>query len=142
MSHVLTNGTERTLDPGVIRERLEVFSTAWSLGDIDTLMTFVTEDCVYGASVGPEPGETFVGAAAVREGFERMLRHDAAGTAHGGRIVVAGTVAWVEWAYVFADDAGRETMVRGCDLFEFRGDKISRKDAFRKTAGPPASRPA
>jgi ketosteroid isomerase-like protein len=134
---MFTSGTERTLDPSVIRERLEAFNAAWGLGDVDTLMTFVTADCVYGASVGPEPGETFVGAAAVREGFERMLRHDAAGTSTSGRIVVAGAVAWVEWAYVFADDAGRETKVRGCDIFEFRGDKISRKDAFRKTGGTP-----
>lgn len=46
--------------------RLAAFSAAWAAKDIDALMTFMTDDCVYAASVGPEPGKTFVGKEAVR----------------------------------------------------------------------------
>lgn len=118
-----------------IRGLVEAFGAAWARRDVDALMTFVTDDCVYGASVGPEPGATFVGTAEVRRGFEQMLRHDAGGTSREGRILVTGSVAVVEWAHVHVDASGVETSVRGCDIIEFRGDRIARKDAFRKTNG-------
>jgi hypothetical protein len=37
------------------------FSEAWAKRDIDGLMALVTDDIVYGASVGPEPGATLRG---------------------------------------------------------------------------------
>ena len=58
---------------------LDTFARAWSQHDIDTLMSLVTDDCVYSASVGPDPGETFVGREAVRNGFLRLLAYDADG---------------------------------------------------------------
>jgi ketosteroid isomerase-like protein len=32
--------------------------------------------------------------------------------------------------------AGQPVEVRGCDLFEFRGDKITRKDSYWKLVEP------
>ena len=34
-----------------------------------------------------------------------------------------------------AAEDGRETVVSGCDLFEFVGDRIRVKDAYRKVEG-------
>jgi ketosteroid isomerase-like protein len=47
-------------------ERLREFAAAWARHDVETLMTFLTDDCVYEASVGPEPGRTYAGREAVR----------------------------------------------------------------------------
>jgi ketosteroid isomerase-like protein len=118
--------------PSMTLARLEAFNDAWSRGDVPTLMSFMTEDCVYQASVGPEPGRTFRGHAAVQAGFEEMLAHDASGESRGGRCVVMGDIGIAEWSYVHMIDSVR-TEVRGCDIFEFAGDKIRRKDAFRKS---------
>ena len=52
---------------------LQSFGAAWDAKDLDKLMSFVTEDCVYSASIGPEPGQTFRGRDAVRAGFAAML---------------------------------------------------------------------
>jgi hypothetical protein len=101
-------------------ERLESFTAAWGRKDVDELMSFMTEDCVYNASVGPDPGATYVGRESVCK-------------SRGGRVFVAVDRGAAEWSYVFTDDAGREVELRGCDLFEFVGDKIRRKDAYRKT---------
>jgi ketosteroid isomerase-like protein len=113
-------------------ERLEQFNTAWAQGDVATLMTFMTDDCIYQASVGPEPGETFRGHAAVEAGFRRMLAHDGDSESRGGRCAVLGDLGIAEWSYVKAEE-GRRVETRGCDIFEFEGDRIRRKDAFRKT---------
>jgi ketosteroid isomerase-like protein len=115
-------------------ERLTRFNEAWARGDVDELMTYLTDDCVYSASVGPEPGQTFTGRDEVRRGIERMLAHDAAGEGHTGRVWVAGDVGAAEWSYVFSDADGGEREVKGCDLFQFRGDLIAVKDAYRKTS--------
>ena len=115
-------------------EKLRQFGEAWARGDLETLMTFVAEDCVYSASVGPEPGETFRGREAVRAGFAKMLSHDAEAEAKSGPVFVSGDRGTAEWSFVYAEN-GRRVEVRGCDLFEFCGDLIRRKDAFRKIAG-------
>jgi len=121
--------------PVMTPERLRAFGVAWNNGDVDTLMSFMTDDCIYSASVGPEPGRTYRGRDEVRQGFAAMLSFDAAGESRDGPVVVCGTWGSAQWSYVFTEPDGTTTEVRGCDLFEFRGDKITRKDAFRKAAG-------
>ena len=114
-------------------ERLREFQSAWGRADLETLMTFVADECVYSASVGPEPGETFRGREQVRIGFERMLRHDAGSVATIGPTFLFGDRGVSEWTFV-RREGEVEIAVRGCDLFEFDGDLITRKDAFRKVA--------
>jgi hypothetical protein len=38
------------------QERLAGFGAAWRAGDIEALMSFMTDDCVFRSSVGPGPG--------------------------------------------------------------------------------------
>jgi ketosteroid isomerase-like protein len=111
---------------------LRDFTAAWDARDIERLMRHMTEDCVYLASVGPEPGRTYVGSPAVREGFREMLQYDANGDSKGGRVFIAGDAGVAEWSYLKRDQNGSVVEVRGCDIVEFRGLKIARKDAFRK----------
>jgi ketosteroid isomerase-like protein len=121
------------MSPEWKRERILAFSAAWRRKDIEELMSYITDDCIYSASVGPEPGTTYVGREEVRRGFEELIKYDEKAEARGGRVFVAGDSCAAEWSYVLTAESGQEVEVRGCDLFEFVGDKISRKDAFRKT---------
>ena len=118
--------------PKMTIERLKAFDDAWSRKDVDGLMEFVTDDCEYHASVGPEPGERFIGKNAVRRGFQAMLNHDSGSESSPGNLYVYGDRGVAEWSYKSTDQSGQSTVVRGCDLFEFVGDKISLKNAFRK----------
>ena len=108
---------------------------AWGRADLATLMKFIADDCVYSASVGPEPGETFVGRDAVRAGFAKLLAHDSDGVAEPGEIRLAGDWVVSTWGFRKGGPDGQTTLVRGCDLFVFRDGLIVRKDAFRKTYG-------
>ena len=125
-------GTERTLH-GRREETLRAFGTAWKNADLERLMDLMTDDCIYQASVGPEPGCTYVGRAAVRAGFEAMLARDSGSESRSGRFFVAGDLGVSEWSYIQRRAEGRIVEVRGCDILEFVGCKIARKDAFRKT---------
>jgi ketosteroid isomerase-like protein len=111
---------------------LEAFGEAWNARDIDRLVSMITDDCVYCASVGAEPGTTYAGKEAVRRGFLKMLAFDAGGESCSGRAFVAGNLGIAEWSYIFQRTCGVSFEVRGCDIFEFRDGRISRKDAFRK----------
>lgn len=122
------------MGPVMTVERLEAFNDAWGRADVPTLMSFMTEDCVYQASVGPEPGATFAGRTEVEKGFALMLALDRDSESKGGRCFVTSKVGVAEWSYNTPID-GRRVEVRGCDIFEFEGDTIKRKDAFRKVFG-------
>lgn len=113
-------------------QRLQEFDRAWARKDIESLMQFITDDCEYHASVGPEPGERFIGKAEVRRGFQAMLDHDAGSESQPGKLYVYGDRGVAEWSYKSTDESGRSTVVKGCDLFEFIDDKICLKNAFRK----------
>jgi hypothetical protein len=116
-----------------IRERILAFSDAWRRKDVEELMSYISDDCIYGASVGPEPGTTYVGRDECRRGFEELIKYDEKSEARGGRVYVAENACVAEWSFVSRDESGNEIEVRGCDIFEFAGDKVCRKDAFRKT---------
>jgi ketosteroid isomerase-like protein len=115
----------------IIRE----VAAAWGRKDLPALMKYVADDCVYSASVGPEPGETFVGRDAVRSGFAKLLAHDSDGVAEPGEMRAAGGWVVSTWGYRKPAPDGKSVLVRGCDIFVLRDGLIIRKDAFRKTYG-------
>ncbi len=121
-----------TESPKMTLERLQAFNNAWARKDIGSSLQFITDDCEYHASVGPEPGERFIGKDEVRRGFQAMLDHDAGSESLPGNLYVYGDRGVAEWSYKSIDESGRHTVVKGCDLFEFVGDKIRLKNAFRK----------
>ena len=120
--------------------KLERFMGAWFRADLEALVGFLADDCLFEASVGPEPGATYVGRADVRRGFARVLGLDPE-TGRGSPaptqereafVFVAGDRGHAEWSYSQVGSDGVSRRVHGCDIFEFDGDKISRKSAFRK----------
>lgn len=131
--------------PGVIEsitvQMLQEFADAWNRHDIDALMAFITDDCVFEASAGPDVcGTRYVGHDAVRSGFA-----DVWGTfpdAHwgGARHFVAGERGVSEWTFTGTRADGARVEVHGCDLFTFREGKIALKDSYRKNR-PPAIYP-
>jgi hypothetical protein len=122
-------------------DRLSEFGAAWRAKDVDRLMSFMTEDCEFRASVGAEPGTVFRGPAEVRRGFELMLAYDRGAKAHGGLAFIAGDRGASQWSYSHVAADGTVVHVHGCDLYEFVGDRIRVKDAYRKLDGD-ISRPS
>ena len=112
---------------------LTEFSAAWGRSDLDGLMNLMTEDCVYAASVGPEPGTTYRGKEEVRQGFAEIIEYESGGEQRDGRKWVSGDYVFSEWAYDEIAEDGTVTEIRGIDIFHFVDGKLALKDAYRKT---------
>lgn len=113
-------------------EMLDAFSTAWSDGDLEKVMSFFADDAVYLGSFGDDlDGTPFVGKAAIREGVAQYMAAFPGGRYERTAAVVDGDGAAVAWTFTWPTPDGSSS-VRGCDFFEVANGRIRRKDAFRK----------
>jgi ketosteroid isomerase-like protein len=111
---------------------LDEFMERWNAYDVDGILEMFTEDVVFQTSSGQEPtGRQFLGREAAREGIERVIKALPEYEFTDITAWVKGDHAVAEWTMSHTVD-GERVAVRGCDLFELRGDKISRKDSYRK----------
>jgi steroid delta-isomerase-like uncharacterized protein len=106
----------------------------WNRHDLDALMTFMADDCVFEGATGPEVcGTRYEGREPVRAAFARIfvaipdLRFDDA------RHFVAGDRGVSEWLFRGTTAEGKKVGVNGCDLFTFRNGKIAVKSSYLKT---------
>ena len=128
MSHV-------TLE--VTHEDLDAFAAAWNRHDIDGLMSFMTDDCVFEASGGPEMcGARYVGRDAVRAGFAEVWSTFPDARWGDARHFVHGDRGVAEWTLTGTRLDGTRVEVNGCDLFTFRDGKIAVKNSYRKNRPP------
>jgi len=119
--------------PQVTTEMLQAFADAWNRHDVDALMSFMTEDCVFEASAGPDVcGTRYVGRGAVRASFAEVWATFP--DAHWGNAChfVCEERGVSEWTFTGTRADGTRVEVHGCDLFTFRDGRISLKNSYRK----------
>ncbi len=117
----------------VTTDDLQAFADAWNRHDIDALMSFMTDDCVFESHAGPDMvGTCFRGQDQVRRGFMRAWQLYPNASWNDARHFVSGNRGASEWIFRGTDKSGQTIEVAGCDLFRFRGDKIAVKNSFRK----------
>lgn len=120
---------------------LQAFNDARNRHDVDALMSFMSGDCVFESSAGPDAcGTRYSGPEAVRASFANVwaIFPDA----HWGnpRHLVQGERGVSEWTFTGTKADGTFVEVQGCDLFTFRDGKIALKNSYRKNR-PPAAKP-
>lgn len=123
-------------------EMLQAFADAWNRHDADALMSFMSDDCVFEASAGPDVcGTRYEGFEAVRAGFAEVWATFP--DAHWGhaRHFVIGNRGVSECTFTGTRVDGARVEVHGCDLFTFRDGKIALKNSYRKNR-PPVGRPS
>ncbi len=121
----------------VTTDVLQAFADAWNRHDVDALMSFMTEDCVFESSAGADVcGTRYLGREAVRAGFAEVwaVFPDAhwANACH----FVHGEHGVSEWTFTGTRADGTRAEVHGCDLFTLRGGKIALKNSYRKIRPP------
>jgi steroid delta-isomerase-like uncharacterized protein len=123
--------------PGVTTEILQAFADAWNRHDVDALMSFMTDDCVFEGSAGPEVfGTRYTGREAVRSGFAEVWATFPDAHWGGAQHFVQGDRGVSEWTFTGTRADGTRVEVRGCDVFTFRYGKIALKDSYRKNRPP------
>ncbi len=114
-------------------EFLDAFADAWNRHDVDALMSFMTDDCVFEASGGPEVcGIRYEGRDSVQKGFMEVFATFPDAHWAGARHFISGSRGVSEWTFTGTRADGTRVEVKGCDLFTFRDGKIALKNSYRK----------
>ena len=117
----------------VTTEWLQAFADAWNRHDADALMSFMTDDCVFDSSAGPEVwGTRAEGRAAVRAAYADVWSTFPDARWADARHFVCGDRGVSEWSFTGTRADGTHVEVHGCDLFTFRDGQIALKNSYRK----------
>lgn len=124
-------------------ESLKQLLDAFNRHDLDAIMEFFSDDCSFDSPRGPEfRGQHFTGKVQVREGLAGRFK--GIPNVHYGEdkhwISQDGLRGVSEWTLTGTTVAGVQLKVRGCDLWEFKDDKIIRKDSYWKIVETPLSK--
>lgn len=106
---------------------------AFNRHDIDGVISFFAEDCVFNTVAGSEAHGTRVeGTEQIATAFSSVWQTmPDAHWAHHSHFV-HGDRAVSEWTFSGTNADGSRIEAEGCDLFTLRDGKIVRKQAFRK----------
>ena len=121
------------MSESVTHELLKGFLEAFNLHDLDAIMAYFAEDCIFYMPRGSAPrGDRYVGKEQVREGLAK--RFEGIPDAHYGEDQhwVCGDLGVSEWTLTGTSVSGKKLNVRGVDLLEFAHGKIIRKASFWK----------
>ncbi len=120
-------------DEAVTTATLAAFSAAWNRHDVEALMTFMHDDCVFLTAAGNQAcGSRHVGRDAVRQAFAATWAAVPDAQWTNGRHFVQGDVGLSEWTFTGTAADGSRIETDGVDLFRFRAGRIALKNAFRK----------
>jgi ketosteroid isomerase-like protein len=120
--------------------KLEAVLDAFNRHDLDGILAFFDPGATFDAPRGPFPfGTRYVGEEEVRAGFRARFDGIPDVQYDDARHFVAGDRGVSEWRLSGTDAAGRRIDVRGCDLWEFAGDRIVHKDSYWKIVEPAPS---
>ena len=121
---------------------LQAFADAWNRHDVDALMSFMTDDCVFDASAGADVcGTRYVGREAVRAGYAEVWSLFPDATWSAARHFIEGDRGVSEWTFTGTRTDGSRVEVNGCDLFTFRDGRIAVKNSYRKNRPPLPAQP-
>ena len=118
-------------------ETLQAFTDAWNRHDIDALMSFMTDDCVFQTAAGPHAcGMRHEGREAVRHAFAQAWASFPDAQWRNGQHWVDGERGVSQWTFTGTRADGSRVEADGVDLFTFRDGRIAVKNAFRKDRPP------
>jgi steroid delta-isomerase-like uncharacterized protein len=121
------------MSTSVTVDMLQAFADAWNAHDVDALMRFMHDECVFETAAGPGAcGARHEGPQAVRKAFAAAWQTFPDAQWRNARHFVAGERGVSEWTFTGTAADGTRVEANGVDVFTFRDGKILVKNAFRK----------
>ena len=120
------------------REFLDTIGAAFNSRDVERIVSFFHDECIFWLALGPEyTGRSVVGKAAVRKLLSDRFK--LIPDMHWARLdeFVAGENRGVTvWRVTGKSADGTLLDYKGCDLYEFKDGLIWRKDTYWKIVRP------
>jgi steroid delta-isomerase-like uncharacterized protein len=118
-------------------EFLQAFADAWNRHDVEDLMSFMTDDCIFESSAGDQAcGARYEGVDAVRKGYAKAWKDFPDAQWNDAHHFVKGNRGVSEWIFTGTHADGKRVEVAGCDIFTFRDGRIVIKNSYRKNRPP------
>jgi ketosteroid isomerase-like protein len=112
---------------------MKEINAAFNSRNVDRIMAFFDDDCTFLMARGPEAdGRRVHGKAAVRQVLADRFKVISDMRWDHVDVFVAGSRAVTVWMVTGKASDGEQLNYRGCDIYEFRGDKIRNKDTYWK----------
>lgn len=122
-----------TTEAGPTLALMKAINAAFNSRDVDRIMAFFADDCTFLMARGPEPvGRRVRGKAAVRRVLADRFAVIADMRWDHVDAFIAGQRAVTVWTVTGTGRDGERLNYRGCDIYEFLGDKILTKDTYWK----------
>jgi ketosteroid isomerase-like protein len=116
---------------------LQSFADAFNAHDTKSIMSHMTDDCVFEASTGPDfDGQKFTGQEQVSKAFEDVFATFPDAKWNFPKHFISGDRGFSEWIFTGTKADGTKVEVTGCDLFTFKDGKIAIKNSYRKNRLP------
>jgi ketosteroid isomerase-like protein len=117
----------------VTKDFLQSFADAFNAHDTKAIMSYMTADCVFEASAGPDAdGQKFLGQEQVKKAFEDVFATFPDAHWSNPQHFISGDRGFTEWVFTGTKKDGTKVEVTGCDLFTFKDGKIAIKNSYRK----------
>ena len=115
--------------PALMKE----INAAFNARDVDRIMSFFADDATFLMARGPEPvGRRVHGRDAIRRVLADRFKVISDMRWDHVDAFITGNRAVTVWMVTGTSKDGEKLNYRGCDLYEFRGDKILNKDTYWK----------
>jgi ketosteroid isomerase-like protein len=122
-----------TVTAGPSIELLLEINEAFNSRDVDRIMSFFADDATFLMARGPEAcGRRVQGKAAISKVLADRFKVIAGMRWDHIDHFVTGNRAVSVWTVTGRSADGEALEYRGCDIYEFRGDKIVHKDTYWK----------
>ena len=115
--------------PALMKE----INAAFNARDVDRIVSFFADDATFLMARGPEPvGRRVHGRDAIRRVLADRFKVISDMRWDHVDAFITGNRAVTVWMVTGTSKDGEKLNYRGCDLYEFRGDKILNKDTYWK----------
>ena len=108
------------------------FNDALNAGDVNKMMQFMTEDCIFENTYPAPDGARYEGQPAVRAFWEEFFRSAREPRIEIEEIVGLGKRCAMRWTYRWKDEHGQPGHIRGVDLYKVSGGLIAEKLSYVK----------
>lgn len=112
-------------------EVVNKFNEVFNLHNVDSIMAFMTDECIFENTRPAPDGERFVGDEAVRKFWEEMFRRSPKARFTVEEIFAVGDRCVIRWIYNWVKE-GKSGHVRGVDIIRVKDGKIAEKFSYVK----------